>query len=65
MDDVLHEFFVWCVQFAVVSTVFLTTSYWLLGRSRRLKALKSERSQNSLAQVELKVTEAQHVAHGT
>lgn len=35
MDAVLNAFFVWCCQFVIVSTLFLTSSYWLLGRARR------------------------------
>ena len=61
MADVLHEFTIWCVQFVFVSTVFLTTSYWLLGRSRKQKA----RSATAPASIELKLQEAGHVAHGS
>lgn len=62
MGAVLHEFFVWCVQFVVVSTVFLTTSYWLLARSRRLKSQKLAPSAMS-QQFESKWQETDDVAH--
>ena len=61
MADVLHEFTIWCVQFVFVSTVFLTTSYWLLGRSRKQKA----QSATAPTHVELKLQETGHVAHGS
>ena len=45
MDVVLNAFFAWCCQFVVISTLFLTTSYWLLGRARRRRL---EQRQTSL-----------------
>lgn len=60
MDSVFQAFFVWCCQFVVVSTVFLTTSYWLLGRSRRRK-LSRDRETNPAAMSAMQ--ESRHVAH--
>lgn len=60
MDSVIQAFFVWCCQFAVVSTLFLTASYWLLGRSRRRK---SERDRHANQAAPSPLQESQHVAH--
>lgn len=60
MDSIYQAFFVWCCQFVVVSTLFLTTSYWLLGRSRRRK---SERNRQSNPAARSALQESRHVAH--
>ncbi|RLT07028.1 MAG: hypothetical protein DWI21_10335 [Planctomycetota bacterium] len=60
MDGLFLAFFVWCCQFVVVSTVFLTTSYWLLGRSRRQK-LEQNRTPHQAALSTLQ--ESCHVTH--
>lgn len=60
MSGLFQAFFVWCCQFVVVSTVFLTTSYWLLGRSRRRK---QTRNQSRICSA-MTSQEEQHVAHG-
>ena len=60
MDSVIQAFFVWCCQFVAVSTLFLTTSYWLLGRSRRRKS-ERDRQTNQAAMSALQ--ESHHVAH--
>jgi hypothetical protein len=49
MDAVLNAFFVWCCQFVVVSTLFLTTSYWMLGRARRRKLEQRQASRPASA----------------
>ena len=59
MDAVLNAFFVWCCQFVVVSTLFLTASYWLLGRARQ-RRLQQIRQINSAEQSALQ--ESRHVA---
>ena len=60
MDHVFQAFLVWCCQFVVVSTVFLATSYWLLGRSRRHKLEVDRQAQQPAKSV---VLESRHVAH--
>ena len=62
MDAIFHAFLIWCCQFVVVSTVFLTTAYWLLGRARQ-RTMERVRSSNQAA---LSATqESHHVAHGS
>lgn len=38
MESVFREFFIWCCQFVIVSTVFLATGNWLIRRRRLAKA---------------------------
>ena len=60
MSGLFQAFFVWCCQFVAVSTVFLMTSYWLLGRARQRKKARDQRSIASA----MTLPEGQHVAHG-
>ncbi len=38
METVFREFYTWCCQFVIVSTVFLATGNWLIRRRRLAKA---------------------------
>mgnify|MGYP003385427967 CR=1 FL=1 len=58
MDAVLNAFFVWCCQFVIVSTLFLTTSYWLLGRARRRRLEQCQTKPTAMSALQ----ENRHVA---
>ena len=38
MESVFREFFIWCCQFVIASTLFLATGNWLIRRRRLAKA---------------------------
>lgn len=46
MESVFREFYIWCCQFVIVSTVFLATGNWLIRRRRLAKARNATPSVN-------------------
>lgn len=59
MESVFREFYVWCCQFVIVSTLFLATGNWLIRRRRLAKARA-----DALLMSRSGLQETGHVAHG-
>ena len=59
MESVFREFYVWCCQFVIVSTLFLATGNWLIRRRRLAKARAAAPLANRPG-----LQESGHVPHG-
>lgn len=59
MESVFREFYIWCCQFVMISTLFLATGNWWIRRRRRLaKARTANPPMNRPV-----LQESGHVAH--